>query len=65
MDDFRAESDVTYEGCHWLCRGGDLLSLEIFANMDRQIQAAVELRLASGEAILLARETSPKPSTLL
>ena len=55
MDDFRAESDVTYEGCHWLCRGGGLLSLEIFANMDRQIQAAVELRLASGEAILLAR----------
>ena len=37
---------------HWTVT---VLPLEIFANMDRKIQAAVELRLASSEAILLGR----------
>ena len=46
-----------------------VLPLEIFANMDRKNQAAVELRLASaerrGDLTRRRGETSPKPSTLL
>ena len=47
---------------HWTVA---VLSLEIFANMDRKIQAAVELRQAGRGDLTRGEETSPESTTLL